>query len=366
MGKYNFTLVIPSLDPDERLAATVRSAVDAGIDDIILVDDGSREECRKIFLDLDREFSTVTLLNHEKNLGKGAALKTAFTYFLARGDQRCGVVTADGDGQHKTEDIIACAEEMERTENVILGCRDFSLDNVPKKSRFGNKTTSFVFRLFCGMKISDTQTGLRAIPARYIKDMLNVSGSRYEFETNMLLYMGQNDIPYSEVKISTVYYDNNSASHFRPIVDSIRVYGLILKYVASSMFASAVDIVMFFLFGQFVFNGGGRLDVLLTTACARVISSAVNFMTNRKLVFKSRAGTGKTLVRYICVAFPVMLASWLIVYLLSELLALIFGVEAIKHIGRTAVKIPVDAMLFFVSFRAQRKWVFAEKNESRR
>lgn len=365
MGKYNFTLIIPSLDPDEKLSATVSSAIEAGIDDIILVDDGSDKEHAVRFEELSAH-PEVTLLRHEKNLGKGAALKTAFSYFKQNCGGRGGVVTADGDGQHKICDIIACALEMERTDSVILGCRDFSLENVPKKSRFGNRMTSLVFRVFCGMKVSDTQTGLRAIPADYIDDMLNVSGTRYEYETNMLLYMGQNGIPHTEVKISTVYYDDNRASHFRPFVDSIRVYGLIIKYMASSMFASVVDIIMFFLLGQFLFNGGGRLDVFLTTAAARVVSSTVNFLTNRKLVFKSRAGAGKTLIKYICVAVPVMLASWLIVYMVSDLLALLVGVDAIKHIGRTAIKIPTDALLFLVSFRAQRKWVFAEKPVNRR
>lgn len=366
MGKYNFTLVIPSLDPDGKLTSTVCSALEAGIDDIILIDDGSSAEHRAVFDELDGAHPEITLLRHEKNLGKGAALKTAFSYFLENKKDRSGVVTADGDGQHATEDIIACAEDMEKTDSIVLGCRDFSLDYVPKKSRFGNRTTSLVFRVFCGMKISDTQTGLRAIPADLLADMLEVNGSRYEYETNMLLYMGQNSIPYHEHPIKTLYFDDNSASHFRPFRDSIRVYGLILKYMASSVFSTVIDLLMFFLLGQFIFNGGGKLDVLYTTACARVVSSTVNFLTNKKLVFHSRANMWKTLARYICVAVPIMLASWLSVYLISELLAFVFGVGAIAHIGRTAVKIPVDALLFLVSFRAQRKWVFAEKSSDRR
>lgn len=372
MGKYNFTLIIPSLDPDEKLASTVDAALGAGIDDIILVDDGSSEEHRHIFDELDSLHPEVTLLRHEKNRGKGAALKTAFAYFLENREGRDGVVTADGDGQHRTEDIIACALEMAKDSgdgkrSVVLGCRNFKLEGVPAKSRFGNTSTSLVFRIFCGMKISDTQTGLRAIPTEHIGAMLEVSGSRYEYETNMLLLMGQHGIPYREIEISTIYYDDNRASHFRPLVDSIRVYGLILKYIASSVVASFVDLLVFYLLGQFIFKGGSHLDVLFATAGARVTSCSINFITNRNLVFKSHTGVLRTLLRYICVAVPVMLASWLSVYLLSDLLYTVTDpASGLRQLGRTAIKIPVDIILFLISFRVQRKWVFAEKTDNRR
>ena len=356
MVKCNFTLIIPSLDPDEKLTLTVNAAIAAGMDDIILIDDGSSLENRHYFSELEAAHPEVTLLTHEKNLGKGAALKTAFHYFLENRQDRDGVVTADGDGQHRMEDIIACAREMICGERaVVLGCRDFELKNVPSKSRFGNKCTSLVFRLFFGMRLSDTQTGLRAIPAEYIRTIMEAAGARYEYETNMLLLMGQRHIPYREVKIETVYYDDNRASHFRPIRDSLRVYGLILKYAANSLVSSGVDLLMFYLLGQFLFTGDGRLEVLLSTVGARVVSSAANFFINRKLVFSSHSGIFRTFVRYVSLAVPVMLASWLTVYGLSRITG-----EGMGHFGRTLLKIPVDTVLFLISFRVQRNWVFAE------
>lgn len=359
MGKYNFTLIIPSLDPDEKLSQTVLSAISEGVDDIILVDDGSSVENRHVFTELETTLPQVTLLTHEKNLGKGAALKTAFTYFLKNRTERDGVVTADGDGQHRIEDIIACAREMIRGEKaVVLGCRNFDLAEVPAKSRFGNKITSLVFRLFFGMKLSDTQTGLRAVPTQYVRSLMAAKGTRYEYETNMLLLMGQDHIPYREVKIETVYFDNNNASHFRPIRDSIRVYGLVVKYAANSLASSVVDLSMFYLLGQFVFTGGGRKSVLLSTVGARVISSIVNFAMNRQFVFESRSGMARAFIRYVCLAVPIMLASWLTVYGLSTL-----AWSGIGQAGRTLLKAPVDTVLFLISFQIQRRWVFAEKRQ---
>ena len=355
-----FSLIIPSLDPDEKLAETVTSAINAGISDIILVDDGSAEDKRQIFDGLKDSHPEVTLLRHEVNRGKGAALKTALSYIKENRPGTGGAVTADGDGQHRTEDIIACAKEMRDTGCVILGCRDFSLEGVPFKSRFGNGMTSAVFRIFCGMKLSDTQTGLRAIPAAYFDDMTGVDGSRYEYETNMLIHMGRYGIPYREVKIETIYYDDNKASHFRPIRDSIRVYGLILKYIASSMISSGLDLLLFYLWGEFVF-GSDFWGVFASTVTARVISMAVNFTINKNLVFGSRKGIFGTVVRYVCVAVPVMLASWLSVYAISEGLAVLFDVDEVIHIGRTIIKIPIDIILFLISFRIQQKWVFTDK-----
>lgn len=356
MKKHKFTLIIPSLNPDEKLSQTIQNAIEAGIGDIILVDDGSDAEYKKHFIELDQKYSEVALLTHNKNLGKGAALKTAFTYFLENRQNSDGVVTADADGQHKIEDIISCAEEMMRDRHaIVLGCRDFGLKNVPPKSRFGNKATSLVFRLFFGMGISDTQTGLRAIPAEYVSEMLEIKGTRYEYETNMLIFIGGHNIPYREVKIETLYFDDNSATHFRPIRDSIRVYGLIFKYAANSLASALVDILMFYLLGQFLFTGGGRIAVLLSTVAARVVSSIVNFALNKRFVFDNRSGFIKTFAKYVCLAVPVMLISWLSVYALSH--AMKTG-----QLGRTLWKALIDTVLFIVSFRVQRSWVFTDKN----
>ncbi len=355
MNDLNVTLVIPSLDPDEKLALTVDSAIKAGFSDIILIDDGSHDENKKYFSELDA-LPEVTLLTHPVNLGKGAALKTAFAYFLENRPDSAGVITADGDGQHRTEDIVVCARAMTGGETdksaVVLGCRDFSLPHVPKKSRFGNRMTSLVFKLFCGMSISDTQTGLRAIPREFVPKMMEVKGTRYEYETNMLLMMGSDNIPYREVKIETVYYDNNEKSHFRPIRDSIRVYGLIIKYAASSIASSCVDLLSFYILTALLFGDGTRLHVFAATVLARVISVVFNFSLNKKLVFESDGKPIKTFLRYVCLAVPIMLASWLVVFVLTDLLS----VES--ALLKTLVKMPVDILLFLISFRVQKKWVF--------
>ncbi|MCD7775766.1 MAG: bifunctional glycosyltransferase family 2/GtrA family protein [Firmicutes bacterium] len=350
----NVTLVIPALDPDERFIPVIKDATAHGFHDIIVINDGSHAEYMPNF-PTEEEFPEVKVLTHEKNRGKGAALKTAFAYFLENRPDSDGVITADSDGQHTTEDMLACVEAMYDGERaVILGCRDFDDPNVPPKSKFGNKCTKTAFSVFCGIKISDTQTGLRVIPREYVEKIMSAPGDRYEYETNMLFLIDTDQIPRREIKIHTVYFDKNSASHFRPVVDSLRIYGLILRFAASSIMSSVLDLLLHAILLAFVFTGGGSLAEFAATAGARVVSSFANFMLNKRLVFHSRANFLRTLFRYVCLAVPIMLASWLCVYYISKLL------DVEDAVLRTLIKLPVDLMLYFINFRIQRRWVFAE------
>ena len=178
MDKNEIAIVIPAYQPDDKLVSTVRDRAECGYTDILVVDDGSDESCADVFRRVE-ELPECTVLRHPVNRGKGAALKKAFLYVLQeRRDKKC-VVTADADGQHLVKDITAVADACLEQEKVVLGTRDFSRANVPARSVFGNRITSGVFRLFFGMKIRDTQTGLRAFPTKYLASILRADGDRY-------------------------------------------------------------------------------------------------------------------------------------------------------------------------------------------
>ena len=235
------TVVLPSYNPDEKLMEVIRGCIDIGFRHIIVVNDGSLPEKQKHFEEA-AQCPGVVCLTHAVNRGKGAAMKTAFRYITEHCPEAAGVVTADGDNQHRPEDILACAEKMLEKDCVILGVRDFDGPDVPKRSRFGNKLTSFVFRTGVGLKISDTQTGLRALPARYLPVFLTTRGDRYEYETNQLLDLKTYDIPFEELPIQTVYIDENATSHFHPVRDSLRIYSQILKFMGSSLLSCRVTL----------------------------------------------------------------------------------------------------------------------------
>ena len=362
----NYAVILPSLNPSDRLCSVVDSIIAAGFETIILVDDGSGEEYKAPFRQLEK-LESVTLLVHEVNKGKGAGLKTAVEHLLNNRPDILGAVTADGDGQHLAKDILACAKaEAENPGTLVLGCRDFDLPFIPPRSKKGNKITSNVFRILCGIELGDTQTGLRAIGRDLFPRLLEIGGERYEYETNMLLYLHSDGIPFTQVEIETVYEDNNSCSHFRPVRDSMRIYKLILahvfrrlfrffKYILSSCASAAVDLLAFWLLHVLLGGLLGNAAVVVCTALARAISSFVNFNLNKNLVFGSKGNYGKTIVRYyiLCVLQLCVSAG------LVQLLGMLFSTGESWLL--TVLKAVVDTCLFFISYRIQRAWVFKTK-----
>lgn len=355
----NISVVLPSLDPDDKLITVVQGLLEYGFTDIILVNDGSKPENLHYF-ETAAQNSQVHLLHHPVNRGKGAALKTAFHWVLENRPNAVGVVTVDGDNQHHPEDTRACALHMVKTGNVTLGVRDFNLPNIPARSRIGNKITSLVFKFFVGMKISDTQTGLRAIPKSTLEQFVNIPGDRFEYETNMLLAIKELSLPFCEVKIRTVYIEENKSSHFRAVRDSWKIYKLILahffKYTASSLICALVDESMYALLTFLLHKGlSGIALTAVAVFGARLVSSLLNFFLNRRLVFQSPGNAWEALGKYYALAVPVALVQ----------LAATEGVYQLLRIGeefvfvRSVYHILVMVILYFFSFLAQQRWVFA-------
>lgn len=343
-------VIIPSLEPDERLIGIVGDLLDKGIKNIIIVDDGSGEKFKSFFAEVEARGCVV--LRHAVNLGKGRALKTAFNYCLQNFSESDGCVTADSDGQHTAEDILRCAEALcENPDKLIMGCRDFVGEHVPVKNRTGNKITAFVFSALCGVSCSDTQTGLRAISSEYMKKLLSVSGERFEFETNMLIEAKNAGVELLEIPIKTIYQGEQYTTHFNPITDSLKIYKLFGKFIFASLAGTVVDLLFFTLFTKLLKLPLPASYILVSTVCARLISASENFVINKKVVFKSHAKTSSTAVKYAVLCAVIMLLSGCLVTLIHSWLG---GSE-------TLVKVAVDLVLFVVSFVAQREIVFKEK-----
>lgn len=359
----SISVVLPSLDPDEKLNAVIDGLLEYGFSDIILVNDGSKPENLHFFTDAAAAHPEIHLLHHEVNKGKGAALKNAFRWFLDNRPDGAGVVTVDGDNQHHPADTRACTEHMLSSGKVTLGCRDFNQSDVPARSRFGNKTTSRIFKIFCGITISDTQTGLRAFPRDTLEFMCSVAGDRFEYETNMLLEMKTHGLTFDEVKIRTVYIEENKSSHFRVIHDSWRIYKLILahffRYTLSSIVSAVVDTGAYSLLMTLLRN---TLHGMALTAAAgvgaRVISSLLNFFLNKKLVFQSDVPTGVAMAKYYALALPQMAAQ----VLLTQGVYALLGIRESAGALRTLLYAVVMAVLYFVSYTIQQRWVFAQKS----
>ena len=272
----------------------------------------------------------------------------------------------DGDHQHHPADTRACCEHMLETGRAVLGCRDFNQPDVPSRSRFGNHTTSMVFKIFVGMTISDTQTGLRALPRNVLKILVDVYGDRFEYETNMLLAFKNHGIKYDEVKIRTVYIEENKSSHFRVIRDSWRIYKLILahffRYTLVSISSAAIDESCYIAFSGIL--QGCLTGLALTagaTAAARLCSSLFNFFMNKKVVFQSSVHTGIALLRYYALALPMLAAQALLTHGIYALL----GIPENATGARALIYAVVMTVLYLISYMVQQRWVFQEKRETK-
>ncbi len=298
----NVCALIPSYDPDERLVSTVEDLRSAGFRHIIVVDDGSRPDCRPYFDALTPLGCEVVHLAH--NSGKGEALKTGFLTFLTQGWSDAGVVTVDGDGQHSGQDALRCACELLRhPKSLILGGRDFSGSQVPAKSKSGNRTMTFLLNRLCGIPLRDTQTGLRATPASCLAAFSNISGGRYEYETNMLLYCKRHHIPMVEIHISTIYIDDNAGSHYHPVLDSLRIGLTICRYFLISTASLLAGLVVF---GYFVLCASYVLLpplpwIWLGLASAYLVSGLIGFSVHHTDASQSEIDAQRESARYTAV-----------------------------------------------------------------
>lgn len=357
MSSYlEIPVIIPSYEPDEKLITLLQDLKAAGIRHVVLVDDGSGEAYAPFFSRASK-MDNCTVLYHAVNLGKGRALKTAFNYCLREFPAAPGCVTADSDGQHRPKDIMACMQSLcQHPKSLILGCRNFDGPDVPKRSSFGNKCTRRVFQYLLGLSVSDTQTGLRAIPRFFMEKLMQVKGERFEYETNMLIETKDLHIGIEEVAVETVYIEENRTSHFNPVRDSLRIYLVFGKFLFSSLSSSVLDLLLFQMFCVMFRQGAERLTgipyIVAATAAARVISAVYNFMINYRMVFKSKAGVAAAIGKYGLLAVCQMACS---AFLVNTLYGMIGGAEV-------AVKIPVDILLFFISFAIQREFVYRSKD----
>lgn len=338
-------VLIPAYEPGDRLHSLIRGLLARDADlQVLVVDDGSGPRFARVFAEAATAGATV--LHHSANLGKGAALKTGIRHVL---DEWPGedVVTADADGQHTPDDIVRIADGLRQDAAVgraalILGCRDFAGD-VPLRSRIGNTVARALFRVAAGWPASDTQTGLRGIPAVMLAWAADVAGDRFEYEIEMLLRLRRAGFEAREISIETVYLEQNASSHFRPIADSLRVTLPLVLFAGSSLFAFAIDTLALLLF---TWATGWLVGSIVA---ARVVSASVNFAVNRRIVFarRGRAHAVRHAVRYALLAVALLASN-------------VVWMQALTGFGMPLVlaKVITEVVLFITSYQVQRGFLF--------
>jgi len=341
MNKF-VAVVIPAYKPTSSLLQTVGDLANNPLfSRIVVVDDGSGPEFAKLFSQV-RGIAKTKVLRHFVNLGKGAALKTGLNYIACEYPSAVGAVTADADGQHATLDILNVARRlMEQPQSLVLGVREFG-EAVPLRSRLGNLITRQVLRAVGGLNLRDTQTGLRGIPLSFFAELLRIDSDGYEYELDMLLACKASGRRISEVGIRTIYLDGNASSHFDPIFDSMRIYFVLLRFMASSLLAALVDNVVF----ASLFAMGG--SIAMSQIGGRIFGTAANYLVNKRGVFQSKAPHGVILPKYILLVAISGVLSYSLILLFTDALGM----------GVIAAKLVAESILFFFNFIYQRDLVF--------
>ena len=298
-------------------------------------------------------------------------MKTGFEYIRSVAGENDGIVTVDADGQHLPADVMRTVEAWEASPAaLVLGGRRFT-GKVPLRSRMGNSITRGVFAVTTGVRVYDTQTGLRAFAVKYADEMIEIKGERYDYEINQLLYATKHNIPVVETPIETVYSEGNRSSHFRGFADSWLIYKMIFVFMLSSFSCFIIDYSLLLILAA-VFKalpsayeasanewrlpifGRGVDTHLLALIIARAVSSFCNYLLNRKVVFKSKSSS--SILRYYAV----------IIFLLLLNYGLLSLVSTSNGLPLWIAQLVVQACIYPLSFVLQRKFVFPTKERAKK
>lgn len=287
-------VMIPAYNPDEKFIQFLSELSEQDYRNIIVIDDGSKTDSKHLFK-MAKEKYGCRLITHAINLGQGRAYKSGFNCYLtecgAKGDYEStiGIIQCDCDGQHHVEDINRCAGLLrENPKKFILGIRDFSDKSIPFRSRFGNNCTNFVFKVFCRINVKDTQTGLKGIPRSLIPILMETTGERFEYASSVLLNTKKQNVEILQFSVKTIYINGNETSHFKPVLDSIRIYLLILKYLFPFLSVFFLDIAAFSVFIKITTAIVPDNYIIISAYMARVVSCIYSFLLKKNIVYEKR------------------------------------------------------------------------------
>ena len=347
----NHAVIITLYCENRRTIKLCSELSELGAENIVIVNDGCNPNS-----EFFNELKSIGchIVNLGGNSGKGASIRAGLKFAHDKLYNISGFITADADGQHKAEDIMKISRALElRPDSLVLGRRNMKKSKAPFAVRLGHRISSVYFRVITGTSCKDTQTGLRGIPVSLYEIAMQTSGDRFDYEMNFLTRCADRKIPFYNVNI-TADYSGGQKSSYRLVKDTYLIYKTPLRFATSSIGCTLIDLTLFTIFAyllpsSFVWN------VALATLLARIVSGAINFFINRRVIFKNDGKARKQAVRFFILFFCIMCASTVIVSLLSFI-----------PIPVTITKAIVDLLLWTVNYTVQRQWVFKEDKNSDR
>lgn len=229
MKNYSVAVVVPTLNNFKTIKAVAEDVLSHGYE-LVIVDDGSDAPVSDI---VDIQNDRLHFVKHEKNMGKGQAILTGAQKIKELGYEY--FVSMDGDGQHLASEVKKLADKIETDNQIIIGSRNFDIDNVPKKSKVGRAFHNFWIRLNTGYKITDSLSGFRLYPVSILD--LNLKKRRFDFEVEVLVKHYWKHKKISDCVIECFYPDPaERVSHFDNYNDTMAIIVLHLKLLLVRVF----------------------------------------------------------------------------------------------------------------------------------
>ena len=217
-----FAVTIPAYEAAGTIAAVVRGTLRL-CDEVLVVDDGSTDSTAA-----RAAAAGARVLRHARNLGKGRALRTAFVDLFDRGYD--AVVTIDADGQHLPEEIPRLLEAAgaDGGADLVIGSRAHLFAAMHPMRRTSNRSSSRAISWFAGRRFEDVQSGFRLYTRRVI-DRAGFPEPRFEAESAIVVRAVRLGLEVRCVRISLGEPDGRATSHYRPLVDSLRIAGAVVR-----------------------------------------------------------------------------------------------------------------------------------------
>ncbi len=356
---HNCVLVIPALNPPASFAPYAASLMEAGFDKILVVDDGSRTDKLPVFLKLKRLGCIV--LRHEQNQGQGAALKTGFRYYMEHFRDECdGVITLNTDRMVPPGDVLKMASALHNEQRMgsyalVMGVRDFENRRVTDYDYNMNKVMRLLYHMLMGVHLDDPLSGIFGIPGLRIPQCLEVQGDGYAYTT--ALTMSFEKVGFLQIAIAYSVMDPQAEAKFKKGWDTVKILYTIFKkfilYSITSLSASIVDVILFGIFTGVTFRGN-PLAIIYGTVLARVISASVNYLLTKNFVFHFKSDAAQTQAKSAGMFMALSAVQCVLSALSVSLVKFLLGGNVV------GIKVLVDIVLFFVSYKLQHKYIFKD------
>jgi glycosyltransferase involved in cell wall biosynthesis len=216
--------IVPALDAADTIGPVVAGLRTTLGVPVLVVDDGSRDGTAGVAA---RHGASVIV--HERNLGKGQALRTGLR--RAAHDGHTVALTVDADGQHPAASAAVVLSASDDPGALVLGVRDLSGDGAPRSNRFGNSVSNFFLSAFARRPLADTQCGLRRYPVAAAL-ALGTRAHGFAFEAEIVLRAVAADVPIVETPVRVIYpHASQRRSHFRRVADPARIVATVVSTV---------------------------------------------------------------------------------------------------------------------------------------